>query len=110
MRRDPELFQVYRSVVEKAHEVADVHTTALLAQLARIIADGAAHGEFASGTEAALAARAFLVATVRFHHPAMVAQDPPPTEQEARMVFTLLLAGLRAVTICDVKIGHPKAK
>ena len=108
VRRDPELFQVYQSVVEKAHAVADAHATSLLAQLARIIADGVASGEFAPGTEAPAAARAFLMTTVRFHHPAMVAQDPPPTEQEACLVFALLLAGLRAVTIRDVSRAYPR--
>lgn len=95
VRRDPELFRVYHGIVEKAHEVVGAHVAALLAQLERIIADGVANGEFAPGALAATVARVFLMATVQFHHPALVAQDPPPTEADARALFSLLLTGLR---------------
>ena len=96
VRDDPELFQVYHHVAEQAREVVAEHVGTLRGQLARIMADGIAAGGFAAGLDAAQAARAFMQATVQFHHPAMVAQDPPPTDADARAVFALLLAGLQA--------------
>lgn len=97
VRDDPELFRVYHAVAEGAREVVGAHVAALLGQVERIIADGMAAGEFsAAGPDAATAARAFLLATVQFHHPAMVAQESTPTEADAHAVFGLLLAGLRA--------------
>ncbi len=95
VRRDPELFRVYHGIVEKAHEVVGTHVAALLAQVERIIADGVAGGEFAPGVLAATVARTFLMATVQFHHPALVTQDPLPTEEDAHALFSLLLIGLR---------------
>jgi hypothetical protein len=37
-----------------------------------------------------------LHATAPFHHPALVVQQPAPTEGEARALLRLLMAGLRA--------------
>lgn len=96
VRDDPELFRVYHGITEDAREVVGAHVAALLGQLTRIVADGVTAGEFRAELDAAQTARAFLQATVQFHHPAMVAQDPPPTEADARTVLDLLLVGLRA--------------
>ncbi len=93
---DPELFRVYSSITEHMHEVVGEHVATLLGQVERIIADGTAAGEFAPGLDAAQTARAFMRATTGFHHPAMVVQEPPPPEADARAVIGLLLAGLRA--------------
>ena len=95
VRRDPELFRVYHGIVENAHEVVGAHIATLLRQLAGILAAGVAAGEFARQLDAPAAARAFLLATVQFHHPALVAQNPLPTEADAEAVLGLLLAGLR---------------
>ena len=46
--------------------------------------------------DAKAAALAFMHATLPFHHPAMIARQPVLTEENARAVFTLVLAGLRA--------------
>ena len=92
---DPELFRVYQDITEGAREVVGAHVAALLNQLEHIIAGGIAAGEFPADTKAAVAARAFLQATVQFHHPAMVAQEPTPTDTDADAVIDLLLAGLR---------------
>ena len=95
VRKDPELFRVYQGIVENAHKVVGAHVGSLLCQLADIIAAGVDDGEFSSGLDAPATARAFLLATVQFHHPALVAQDPLPTEQDANAVLGLLLAGIQ---------------
>ncbi len=94
VRQDPELFRIYHTATEQSQEVVDAHVATLLAQLERIVADGMAAGEFVSGASAATTARVFLLATVRFHHPALVTQDLPPAEEDARALCELLLTGL----------------
>ena len=96
VRDDPELFRVYHNIVASMRELVSEHVGDLLAQLAQIIADGVATGEFSASLDPEAAARAFLYATAAFHHPALVALEPLPTEAEARIVLNLLLAGLRA--------------
>ena len=96
VRDDPELFRVYHAIAESAREVVGAHVAALLGQLGRIVADGVAAGEFRAGLDASAAARAFMQATAAFHHPALVAQEPAPTEADARALLVLLLTGLRA--------------
>ena len=93
---DPELFRVYHRLAMAARELASTHITGLIDQVARIIADGMASGEFSEHLDPRAASRACLHAMSPFHHPAMLSQGPPPTEADARAVFGLLLAGLRA--------------
>ena len=95
VRDDPELFQVYHNLVASRRDMVDEHVGEMRRQLAQIIADGMARGEFSNQLEPESAARAFLAATAAFHHPALVALEPLPTEAEARAVVELLLAGLR---------------
>ena len=92
---DPELFRVYHRLAMAAGELADEHVDDLLRQVERIITDGMAAGEFSDRLDAAVSARACLLAMSPFHHPAMLSQGPPPREEDARAVFALLLAGLR---------------
>ena len=96
VRDDPELFQVYHNTVMAMREVVDEHVATLAGQVEMIIADGMAAGEFTPGPSPAALARAFQQATLAFHHPALVMQDPSPTDADARAVLGLLLAGLRA--------------
>ncbi len=96
VRDDPELFHVYHNTVMAMREVVDEHIALLASQVERIIADGIAAGEFARGPGPAVLARVFQHATLAFHHPALVMQDPTPTDADARAVFALLLAGLKA--------------
>jgi AcrR family transcriptional regulator len=96
VRRDPELFRVHFKYFQSLREVTDEHVLNLHRQVERIIADGIAAKEFSPKPNPAAAARAFLQATARFHHPALVMLDPPPKDADARAVFALLLAGLRA--------------
>jgi AcrR family transcriptional regulator len=93
---EPELFGVYLDIVGDARKTADEHVKILLGQIERIIKDGKSSGEFPPETDPKSAARAFLHATSPFHHPALVRQQPSPTEAEARALLRLVLGGLRA--------------
>ena len=94
---DPELFAVYQAITAAAHAVAADHLAALVAQVAAIIADGVAAGEFPADLDPARAARAVLAGSLRFHHPTLLASmGPTPADADALDVFDLLVAGLRA--------------
>lgn len=91
---DPELFETFRELTLASREVVAAHVEHLVEQLATIVADGMASGEFAAG-DATVVGRSLLHATARFHHPALAAEwgDPAlPAELEA--VYALLLKGL----------------
>ncbi len=96
VRDDPELFRLHSEVAEHSHEVIAEHVKTMLAQVEKIIAGGVAAKEFPRHLDAKVAAQAFLQATSAFHHPAMVAREPPLTEANAQAVLALVLAGLRA--------------
>lgn len=70
---DPELFATYVELATDARDVVRAHVDTLVGQLARIVADGVAGGDFAVGDPAA-AARAVFDATSRFHNPAHAAE------------------------------------
>jgi AcrR family transcriptional regulator len=93
---DPELFANYHALAEQARGVVGAHVAQLKAQLARIVADGVAAGEFAPADPEATAA-AILDATLRFHHPHHVRESAGiDRSAELQRVTALLLAGLRA--------------
>ena len=95
-RDDPELFEAYHRLAEQHRAVVTAHVAALHAQVARIITDGAATGEFRTDDPTA-AARAALDAMLRFHHPAFVTEDDDATHAARRdRVLALTLAGLAA--------------
>ena len=93
---DPELFRVHHHIVRHVPEIVEEHVATLLSQVERIIAAGVEAGEFSHRLEPARAARAFLQATSPFHNPALLLQAPHPSEDDARILLDLLLAGLRA--------------
>jgi len=91
---DPELFATYMTLVSEARGVVMAHVAHLTGQLAQIIADGAARGEFAVA-DVNTAARAVFDATSRFHNPAHAAEWADPAIDAAfEGVWALLLAGL----------------
>ncbi len=92
---DPELFQVYHQIVSQMAEVTAEHVTTLTRQVESIIAEGIEAGEFSTRLHPPEAARAFLQATAYFHHPALLVQSPPPSDEQAKAVIELVLAGLR---------------
>jgi AcrR family transcriptional regulator len=93
---DPELFATFHELTQASREVVAAHVDHLADQLARIVADGMATGEFAPG-DAALSGRAVLHATARFHHPAHAAEwDDPALADDLEAVHALVVKGLLA--------------
>lgn len=94
---DPELFLTYQAIAAESPRSVARHLAMLDDHVAGIVADGIAAGEFPPDTDPRRAARAILSGSLRFHHPALLAQAPgPPDEQDAADVFTLLIAGLKS--------------
>ena len=93
---DPELFATYSRLVMDARDVVRGHVEALVAQVARIVADGAARGEFQVDDPQG-AARAVFDATARFHNPAHAGEwSDPGTDAAFEGVWALVLKGLGA--------------
>lgn len=96
---DPELFAAYHAVAQAARAVVEAHIGELLDNVAQIIRDGVAQGEFKVKDPEA-AATAVLNATSRFHHPYHVKESGGrDTTDEIRAVLKLVLAGLRSGTL-----------
>jgi AcrR family transcriptional regulator len=95
-RDDPELFATYVEIAGESREVITEHVDRLVAQLARIIADGVTQGAFAV-TDAQAAGRAVFDATARFHNPANSASwVDSRIVVDYEQVTSLVLAGLSA--------------
>ncbi|WP_326560658.1 TetR family transcriptional regulator [Micromonospora sp. NBC_01796] len=92
---DPELFATYMVLVNESSAVVEEHVQDLIRQLARIIGDGVADGDF-DVSDVDRTARAVLQATARWHHPAHAAEWGEPGIADAlEAVCDLLLDGLR---------------
>ncbi|MEV6805466.1 TetR family transcriptional regulator [Streptomyces sp. NPDC051132] len=92
---DPELFATYSVLADDLGGAIGDHVADLLAQLARIVAAGAASGAFHAPDPAA-AARAVFHATGRFHDPCYAREwTAPGIEEEFEAVVGLLVRGLR---------------
>jgi AcrR family transcriptional regulator len=95
-REDPELFQTFHAIASQSREVVADHLRLLAAQIAQIVQVGIADGEF-TAVDTAVAGRAVLQATARFHHPVhAVDWSDPAIEADLDAVITLILSGLRA--------------
>lgn len=93
---DPELFATYCALVADAREVVTAHVNTLTGQIAKILADGLARGEFTI-TDPVTAGRAVFDATTRFHNPIHAAEwSDPGSEAAFESVWSLLLRGLGA--------------
>jgi AcrR family transcriptional regulator len=93
-RDDPELFATYLALAAEARAVVQAHVDHLVGQLAQIIADGVARGEFAVA-DPLTAGRAVFDATARFHNPAHAAEwTDPGIDAAFRGVWALVLGGL----------------
>jgi AcrR family transcriptional regulator len=98
VRGDPELFATYTSLAGEAREVVAAHVECLVQQVAQIIADGVARGEF-SVADPADAARAVIDATARFHNPIHAAAWADPGIGAAfERVWALVRRGLGGPT------------
>jgi AcrR family transcriptional regulator len=94
---DPELFAAYRTLTEEQRDAVERHVATLFAQLAAIVADGIATGDFAP-RDPEQTARALLDATSAYHHPKRVLDTASDPDVEARLdaILDVLIAGLRA--------------
>ena len=93
-RKEPEHFENYVSIAQESREVIAAHVAELTRQIAEIIRDGMATGEFAKGDAVALA-RSVFDATARFHNPVHAAEwIDPRLEADFEGVWALLLRGL----------------
>jgi AcrR family transcriptional regulator len=93
---DPELFETFHELTLASREVVAAHVEHLADQLARIVADGMASGEFAKD-DAQTVGLAVLHATARFHHPAHAGEwSEPGLDDQLEAVYHLILAGLAA--------------
>jgi Tetracyclin repressor-like, C-terminal domain len=91
---DPELFATYIELTADAREVVNAHVDTLVAQLARIVADGVTRGEFET-TDPAATGRAVFDATARFHNPAHAPEwSNPGIDAAYERVRALVLNGL----------------
>jgi len=93
---DPELFATYVALAAESRDVVAAHVDLLRHQVARIIADGVAQGEFAVA-DPTQAAGAVIDATGRFHNPAHAAEwSDPGIDAAFERVWALVLRGLKA--------------
>ncbi|MEV4215333.1 TetR family transcriptional regulator [Micromonospora sp. NPDC049662] len=95
-REDPELFDNFHQLATLSEGAVANHLEVLAGQLSLIVADGVAAGEF-TVPDPAVAGRALLQATARFHHPSHRTEwDEPGLDDDLNAVVALLLNGLRA--------------
>jgi AcrR family transcriptional regulator len=93
---DPELFATYVVLVGESSTVTEAHISAMVRQIAGIIADGVASGDF-TASDVDSAARAVWDATRRFHDPAYAQHwSKPDIDQAFEAVCALVLRGLSA--------------
>jgi AcrR family transcriptional regulator len=93
---DPELFAAYRTLAADAQSVVAAHVEALIGLVATVIRSGVKEGTFRT-VDPVSAARAVLVATSKFHHPAHAAEWLVPAIDAAYDdVWQLLMDGLCA--------------
>ncbi len=91
---DPELFATYLVLVHESSTVTEAHVSAMVGQIAQIIADGVSLGEFRQ-LDVDSAARAVWDATRLFHDPVYAPQwSTPDIEASFDAVCTLVLSGL----------------
>jgi AcrR family transcriptional regulator len=91
---DPELFATYMELVAESRDVVLAHVHILTGQIAAIIAEGVARGEFRR-TDPEVAARAVFDATARFHNPAHAAEwSDPEIDVAFEGVWSLVTAAL----------------
>lgn len=101
---DPELFATYTELAAGARGVVKAHVDSLVSQLAGIIADGVAGGEFAV-TDPTVTARAVFDATARFHNPAHASQWADPGIDAAfEGVWTVILRGIASASPTSTSI------
>jgi AcrR family transcriptional regulator len=99
---DPELFATYIELAAEARGVVNAHVDTLVGQLARIVSNGVARGEF-EVTDTAAVAHAVFDATSRFHNPAHAAEWSSPGIDAA-------YEGVRALVLRGLEQRHSRAE
>ena len=95
-KAEPELFATYLAIFAESRDVVHTHVQHLSAQIAAIVADGIARGEFADCDPAATG-RAIFTATARFHDPAYAREwSDPGLDAAFDDLWSLILRGLVA--------------
>jgi AcrR family transcriptional regulator len=93
---DPELFAAAREIFAEARDVVSAHMATMIGQIAAILRDGVATGEFVIDDVDATAA-AIFDATARFHDPAHAREwTDPGIDAAFGRVFGLILSGITA--------------
>lgn len=93
---EPELFATYNAIFAESREVIHAHVEALSGQIAAIIADGIARGEFAE-TDPEATGKAVFYATARFHNPSHAAEwKDPGIDAAFDDLWKLIVRGLMA--------------
>jgi AcrR family transcriptional regulator len=91
---DPEFFAAFAELAEDARTPVVAHVDFVVEQLTKVVAEGVARGEIASGDPGATA-RALFEATSRFHHPAARSEwTRPGIDESFEGVWALLRNGL----------------
>jgi AcrR family transcriptional regulator len=91
---DPELFKTMSIILQEHRDVIGQHLQVLQSLLVGILSDGVQTGEFQIA-DTQKAAIAVWNATLKFHHPLLVAEAlAEPTEEQAQMVLKLLIHSL----------------
>lgn len=92
---DPELFTAYRTLAQGAQSIVVAHVEELVELVATVIRAGVKEGTVRA-VDPVATARAVLLATSRFHHPAHAAEWADPTIEEAfDAVWELVMGGLQ---------------
>ncbi len=95
-RAEPELFATYLAIFAESRAVVHTHVEHLSAQIAAIVEDGIARGEFADSDPVATG-RAIFNATARFHDPAYAREwNDPGLDAAFDNLWALILRGLAA--------------
>ena len=93
-RDDPELFATYYALACEAREVTQAHIDHMIGEIAGLIDEGVAAGEFGP-VDGHNMARLFVQATARFHHPAHVGEwTDPAIDDDYDAVLDLLLRAI----------------
>ena len=91
---EPELLATYLAIFAQSRAVVDTHVEHLSAQIAAILADGIARGEFAD-CDPITTGRAIFHATARFHDPAYAREwNDPGLDAAFDDLWALILRGL----------------
>jgi AcrR family transcriptional regulator len=91
---DVELFEVHSAIMQEHHAVVEQHIQVLFAIIKQILEQGVQTGAFQI-RDIQQATLAVWNATLKFHHPLLVAEAiNEPTEAQAQTVVKILVAGL----------------